>query len=119
MEDQTGAFLHELTHARLISKSNCVTDAARSRNSPQGLPEEIADAYELYAYARRAKRCEAEEDRNNPPPKQPGSGIYCWIKTKCKNGAACVGQNLQNAGLLIGGFVTSVGTCGAYSLVSE
>ncbi|KAI9758369.1 MAG: hypothetical protein M1835_000601, partial [Candelina submexicana] len=129
MEDQTGAFVHELIHSRSISTSydvrdgekaaggcfgwKCVTNAARSRNSPQGLPEEIADAYELYAYARRAKRCEDEANRNNQPPKQPESGIYCWLKTKCRNGIQCVGQGFANAGLLIGSVATNIGTCGA------
>ncbi|KAI9721475.1 MAG: hypothetical protein M1812_002237 [Candelaria pacifica] len=112
MTDPSGVFLHELTHVEeLVGRDirdgkKCVTSTAASRPSPrfdnlpspnllatdllEGLPEDIASAYELYAYAIRANAC--GEGRW---PESSKRLSYCW--TRVKQGCRKCTEIAQNA----------------------
>ncbi|KAI9703555.1 MAG: hypothetical protein M1836_007325 [Candelina mexicana] len=130
MIDASGVYLHELTHIdELVQQDisdgeHCVTDAASLRDAPrfdgspspffghraylQDLPENIAAAYELYAYAIRAKGC--KEGRWPEPKSFDRLVTYCWTKLKSGcNKCTAVAQGAANA---VGSLVVGVATAG-------
>ncbi|KAI9718545.1 MAG: hypothetical protein M1812_003996 [Candelaria pacifica] len=135
MVDMTGVFLRGLGKAPNIGNAQilngqptndycygwpCVTNAARFRpdfrwdmSSPAtgastfnyGIPENILDTFEQYAYAVRAKACIDKKNRDRPNP------VYCKFKKGCKTGVVCAEKALKIAVVLLGATLQAVGTC--------
>ncbi|KAI9696847.1 MAG: hypothetical protein M1836_005209 [Candelina mexicana] len=97
----------------------CVTDAARFRPNPRwdrsspaagasdftyGLPDNILDTFEQYAYALREKTC-TDKDRNGEIP------MYCKIRNGCRAGLLCIHKYVENMQVLMGATMDLVGTC--------